>query len=338
MASSSAHLLRQPPEVIHAILVAVEPTDLARLSQTCRELRDCIANDYLLWKRQYLEHFDCPASHLDHDTADSFWQTRLKHLVRVDKILSSDSTSLKNEESSLEEVCSTAMSLLMESTSKPDKNSAFLARHFTRECNIGSFLARSSLFASARYPANTPASTFALRQASAKLFVYHGVEIEPPSFSQSAGEATAVHPYARSRVYDLRRYMTANMWGPFLDDGSEGIDWEKVQCILIDILYNLRLRRPSSLAAQDPYGVTGTWMRIVCFLDYSDLYEFNFESPLLDLSEARPPIETREALRLIRLQLHGEERWRSEGVQIGGINSARGVLGSWFDKDYDAHD
>jgi hypothetical protein len=29
---------------------------------------------------------------------------------------------------------------------------------------------------------------------------------------------------------------------------------------------------------------------------------------------------------------HGEERWRSECVQIGGIRSARGVLGTWFDK------
>ena len=34
---------------------------------------------------------------------------------------------------------------------------------------------------------------------------------------------------------------------------------------------------------------------------------------------------------------HGEERWRSEGVQIGGLRSARGVLGNWFDKDFDAH-
>lgn len=30
----------------------------------------------------------------------------------------------------------------------------------------------------------------------------------------------------------------------------------------------------------------------------------------------------------------GEERWRSEGIQIGGIRSARGVWGHWFEKDY----
>ena len=27
-----------------------------------------------------------------------------------------------------------------------------------------------------------------------------------------------------------------------------------------------------------------------------------------------------------------EQRWRSEGIQIGGVQSARGVLGYWFDK------
>jgi hypothetical protein len=30
--------------------------------------------------------------------------------------------------------------------------------------------------------------------------------------------------------------------------------------------------------------------------------------------------------------MDGQERWRSEGVQIGGIQSARGVWGNWFDK------
>ncbi|KAG9229103.1 hypothetical protein BJ875DRAFT_475799, partial [Amylocarpus encephaloides] len=25
--------------------------------------------------------------------------------------------------------------------------------------------------------------------------------------------------------------------------------------------------------------------------------------------------------------------WRSEGIQLGGIRSARGVFGNWFDQD-----
>ena len=34
---------------------------------------------------------------------------------------------------------------------------------------------------------------------------------------------------------------------------------------------------------------------------------------------------------------HGESRWRSESIQVGGLRSARGVVGTWFDKDYDAN-
>lgn len=29
---------------------------------------------------------------------------------------------------------------------------------------------------------------------------------------------------------------------------------------------------------------------------------------------------------------HGQERWKSEGVQVGGVRSARGVIGNWFDR------
>lgn len=29
---------------------------------------------------------------------------------------------------------------------------------------------------------------------------------------------------------------------------------------------------------------------------------------------------------------NGEERWRSECIQVGGLRSDRGTLGTWFDK------
>lgn len=32
-----------------------------------------------------------------------------------------------------------------------------------------------------------------------------------------------------------------------------------------------------------------------------------------------------------------EERWASDGIQVGGIDSSRGVVGTWFDKDFDVH-
>lgn len=54
------------------------------------------------------------------------------------------------------------------------------------------------------------------------------------------------------------------------------------------------------LESLDPYGVTGTWMRVVCFLDYNDLYHFNFHNEFGshdDIGEGRlqrRPIDTDE--------------------------------------------
>ncbi|PPJ56550.1 hypothetical protein CBER1_03947 [Cercospora berteroae] len=170
-----------------------------------------------------------------------------------------------------------------------------------------------------------------------------------------------------------------------------------------------------SLDAMDPYGVTGSWMRVVCFLDYNDLYAFNFSERIpddqlpirlirvkLQVTRIDPPGNTRprsssgnfdgdetedeedeeldwsnfegEKLPIVHFRgtsrslhaswdpnansrirgtvrqtpegeirwttfsiFHGEERWRSEGIQVGGLKSARGVLGNWFDKDFDMH-
>lgn len=87
------------------------------------------------------------------------------------------------------------------------------------------------------------------------------------------------------------------MWGPFADDGSQNVDWEKVEAIMVVIGHNLRLfsdrtgnevygsiwaepfagavpnsytslsvlrlNEPKAvLDAQDPFGVTGTYMRV----------------------------------------------------------------------------
>ena len=113
------------------------------------------------------------------------------------------------------------------------------------------------------------------------------------------------HPYARSRVYDLRNYTEKNFWGPFQDDSSANVDWERVEAALIVITHNLHVysqhhahvfaeaafkrlnasafsgagpysfvskKRPEGAAEKseldllDPYGVGGTYMRAVCFL------------------------------------------------------------------------
>lgn len=57
------------------------------------------------------------------------------------------------------------------------------------------------------------------------------------------------------------------------------------------------LRRVRELAldldSRDPYGISGSWMRVVCFLDYNDLYAFNFTERIPE-GQSREPIDTEE--------------------------------------------
>ena len=186
------------------------------------------------------------------------------------------------------------------------------------------------------------------RQLSAKLHCLYGLSIgtvrktcesSPPRYSLRH-DTTEIHPYARSRVYDLRQHTEdGTFWGPFLDDGRQTVDWEKLEAIMIVLDYNLKrsvevhrqyegmvelqenpwvgatphsfvsppqsvpMEPPLPLEAQDPYNVTGTWMRIVCFLDYTELYDFNFGDDQPERDQPHRPIDTDEATRLITMNI-----------------------------------
>ncbi len=164
-------------------------------------------------------------------------------------------------------------------------------------------------------------------------------ESSPPRYSLRHDTAE-IHPYARARVYDLRQHTEdGTFWGPFFDDGLQTVDWEKLEAIMIVLDYNMRrstdtdrqyegmlelqekpwlgatphsfVSPPQSvpmepalpLEAQDPYNVTGTWMRVVCFLDYNELYNFNFEGDQPEPNQPRQPLDTEEATRLITMKI-----------------------------------
>lgn len=281
------------------------------------------------------------------------------------------------------------------------------------------------------------------RQLSAKLHCLYGVPVQflPRTSTNThhnlrANKGVKLHPFARSLVYDLRQHSEHSLWGPFRSDGSDKIDWEKLEGLMMILSYNihhfadrysahglslippwdtpfagatpyslqlpprsLEIERPPTLPVdlRDPYNVTGVWMRVVCFLDYRELFTFNFAENQPLPSQSRPPIDVEEAIRFIVIKLHatsieppaeedgqalpvvhfkgisssalppvdpnanskirgtvrltrhgdvrwttlsvfhGEERWRSEGIQLGGVQSARGIIGFWFDKDFDPY-
>jgi hypothetical protein len=103
--------------------------------------------------------------------------------------------------------------------------------------NSDVFLFSSGLYADAGGINQYPAPTEKGRQLSAKLHCSYGTQKEALGRTRSK----AAHPFARSKIYDLRRYTDENLWGPFHDDGSIRTDWEKVESIMVVVGFNLQL-------------------------------------------------------------------------------------------------
>ncbi|KAK4931001.1 hypothetical protein LTR49_002416 [Elasticomyces elasticus] len=414
-----ASLLELSHELLHCIFAEVDPGDLAALTRTCHDLNNYVRGNRLLHKDIYVRRYDEPRS----DDVEPDWEKEVQDLTKLERLMGSENKQAKLE--SLGFVAEQINHLV--GTAHRDNASSvnldLLSQFFLDTTNVDAFLCSSSLFDRAGNDDQRPAETEELRQASAKL-----------------------HSYSM---------------GPFMDDGSQRIDWEKVEAVMVVLGFNLNrftersdgrwprvwdkpfmgaspnsysslapVSAPSdmeddeddgmskirelalSLDAQDPYAVSGTWMRVVCFLDYNDLYAFNFSNRITN-DEEREPIDTEEGiidleeiLQVTKIEppgsgdegedeeddgmdwsnfrgerlpvvhfrgnsrslhaswdpnanskirgtvrqtpegevrwttfsiFHGEERWRSEGIQVGGLRSARGVLGNWFDKDFDIH-
>ncbi|RDA96106.1 hypothetical protein CP533_1802 [Ophiocordyceps camponoti-saundersi (nom. inval.)] len=439
-----------PPEILHHIFRWLSPLELLLLPLVCRVFRHYVKGNRALFHDAYKLLLDTPH---DGDVALD-WEVELRRIARLESICQRSTAAEK--ESELEFVSETVDRLLSlarshgrtsdnSHTHAASRNAQVLARLFKEPSTREAFLQRSFLFERVR---GGDGATLRLtdppkrhHQLSAKLHCLYG----RPILNIGRLRSTRTYPYAASKVYDLRHYTARTRWGPFLDDGSDGVDWEKVEAALVVLGYNLSLRRVMKLfadvwdspfsgtwprsyisspgpsltpiEASDPYGVTGTWYRpflpraapqlrgrltlsaqVICFLDFNDFFKFNFPvGPGFGqaLNIPRPPLNVGEATRLIVMRIHvtaveppgpedgqslpvvrfrgmsrslddswddnansdirgtvrltrqgevrwttvsvvhGEERWRSEGVQLGGVRSARGVVGNWFDSNYD---
>lgn len=353
-----ADLLGLSHELLHCIFLDVDPADLSALSRTCRDLARYIAGNRLLHRELCLRRYD-PLP--DHPTVN--WEALVHDNVKLEKLLASDDREIKSHH--LHFAANQINILLQSASSHPDNDSLnvrLLGHYFKDSNNIDAFLCASSLFARAGTEWQQPATTPELQQASAKLHCLFGVPVdripsrsplimEPldaersPSLStRSHFKPRTTHTFARSKVYDLRQYTQHTLWGPFMDDGTQNVDWEKVEAIMIVLGFNLNkftersdgrfanvwntpfvgatpnsyitlppAERPETaypsedeeeetiklramqlaLDDRDPYGVSGSWMRVVCFLDYNDLYAFNFSGTTAD-GQLRDPIDTEE--------------------------------------------
>ena len=351
-------LLELSHELLHCIFCEVQPADTSALSQTCKTLNSYINGNRLLHKDLYVRRYDEPRV----GDVEPDWEEELQSLVKLERILENESREHKTE--NLPFVAKRIIKLIETASTEHEisLNLQLLSEYFNNTANIDAFLCASSLFDRAGTEHQRPAWTPELRQASAKMHCLFGVPIDPiptrsplsmhrrnssvlaPSgCTRLQSRPLGTHAYARSKVYDLRQYTDGTLWGPFTDDGTQRVDWEKVEAVMIVLGHNMtkfseraesnwprvwhrpfvgatpnswlspapsiapepkedpddeliRIRaRALSLDAQDPYGVSGTWMRVVCFLDYNDLYAFNFSERIPD-DQLREPLDTEEGI------------------------------------------
>ncbi|PSK38083.1 hypothetical protein B9Z65_1274 [Elsinoe australis] len=544
-----SRLLDCSHEVLHNILTQVEPADLASLAISCRSLNTFIDGNVLLHKELYLQRWDAPLTPTEQDYPTALHSLVLLQKTFTSPSLTTKQTSLSTSGRtilSLLSVPSERNTAFVTSnfTSQPNIDALLTRstlyvhagtssqtpadspseRQLSAKLHVhfGIPVDHASPSCPYRYATNRPGygsvrSPYHILypRSHGNAFQSQGVEEDEDGKGHYLRSSVAVrvpaNNVARAKVYDLREYTTKSLWGPFKEDGSHEVDWEKMEAVMVLLGYNLRMfaertrgvgglwygpwegvaagsfREPdwgkgeagvdgiSRLAARgevlglsgeghgeewrneeerevemrqreldekDPFGISGTWMRVVCFLDYNDLYAFNFTRPRG--VEDDKGIDTREAIRLIKLKLkvtrvvfpsgdaedsdsssdyagdldvearyregpaspsspmgnkkdtpmrgqtktrnhpyshwpvvyftgtsrslhaswdpnansrirgvvrmtkhgdvrwttwsifHGEERWRSEGIQVGGPKSGRGVLGNWFDKDFEA--
>jgi hypothetical protein len=250
-----AALLGLSHELLHCIFSAVDPADLAPLSQTCHLLHSYIKGNRLLHKDLYVLRYDEPGLAIEPD-----WEDEIHKAVRLEKILQSEDREVKRANIGL--ISSQINSMLETARTEPDEslNVQLLRDYFDDQNNIDVFLCSSSLFDRGGTRMQQPAPTQELRQASAKLHCLYGKPVDPvPSKRCSSSYALAAfftlrnidvsgspsantrartgdlpaHTVARSRVYDLREYTDHTLWGPFMNDGSQDVDWEKVEAIMM---------------------------------------------------------------------------------------------------------
>ena len=88
------------------------------------------------------------------------------------------------------------------------------------------------------------------------------------------------------------------------------------------------------MRVEEPYNITGTWLRIVCFLNYHELFAFNFAEHLPS-DQPRPPLNTEEATRFIIAHLRAtkvEPPGKNDGQELPVVyftGISRSTNGPW---------
>ncbi|PHH76074.1 hypothetical protein CDD80_1845 [Ophiocordyceps camponoti-rufipedis] len=319
MGEAAPLFAKLPNESIHNIFSLLDPVDLVSLARVCRLFCSHIKGNRALFHSVYKRLLDTPPKDVEID-----YEAEVRRLARLQVICSRPSVDDNKHELEfvskavdrlLELACSNGHTVdnsqtyaLAPSTHATSYNVQLLARLFSDPSTRSAFMQRSSLFQLLRCGTDRvlapPGPPQKEHQLSAKLHCLLG---RPLFFTNNECRRPCCHSYsvAAPLMYAIRADTRLAHPAPFLDDGSGGVDWEKVEAVIIVLgttMWESRVAElfpeiwnsPFSgsfaqsfvpppepdmmLSASDPYNVTGTWYRVLNTVGLAEEGDLNLTS------------------------------------------------------------
>ncbi|KAJ3490148.1 hypothetical protein NLI96_g1618 [Meripilus lineatus] len=276
-----------PSEVTERILIYSRPRGVASFAQTCRDHRKLVYdNEYqYLWRELFLSYpFDDPRSstpHLEPDCLPAVdWKQELQKRVKAEYVLASGRT-----DEALDDALETVIGAIAVSppAEAPVSHNIVWAERLLQSAP---FLRSDQL--------SSTQSTFRSR-----IRAYLALSHEKEKTDQCKTRLRSLRAEARCFVYDLGNYSKETRWGPFLNKkGNLEINWEHVEKIVHVIVFNMRDMIPDwqklcpkvglemtrahtapvnpERDPKDWAGIGGLWRRYISFMDYRELFAFNY--------------------------------------------------------------
>ncbi|KAH8120484.1 hypothetical protein DFH11DRAFT_66104 [Phellopilus nigrolimitatus] len=321
MANTLSPILHIPAELTEHALVLSHPRDVASFAQTCRTARALVyeAHDQHLWRNLFLEQpFDDPRRSVAASAAAGGstasesvdWKKELQRRVHAMCVIQKIDAHPPQLAAALRALIAIACGAPpMPELSDKSKDLVWLA-DLTREHSV--------------FDADMSAEDWTPEEQQQRMELWTYIGWRDSVLNADGAGLLETRNASRRFVYDMRNYARENLWGPFLPDKSGHVNWKHVQSIITIIHCNLsdlgdlwsNTRPPTSYDAiraysapgahqRDPRdwaGVGGTWRRFVCFMDYRDLFSYNFSRRAYN-STFFDDDEFQEATRLIELSL-----------------------------------
>ncbi|KAJ6604258.1 hypothetical protein DFH09DRAFT_1122123 [Mycena vulgaris] len=308
---STSTLLSIPVEIVEHILLFCHPCDVIRFASTGRFGEHLVhrSADQYFWRQLFLVLFDDPRHAVNPRRADPSsydWKGELVRRMKAERAAFATGTSDRG--SALETFVSVVEEALPISSDYGDPPASHNLEWLEN-------VLRNSHILDASFPPDEA-------KFGDRLKAYMALSLKEEN-KDNVEELQVIRTRSRCFVYDLRNYHSRNHWGPYLSNRK--VNWTHMEAIVNVIETNLReqpsadiprppvgLRAIRARSARGDYtgvdwaGVEGTWRRYVCFMDYRDLFAFNFSD---SHDGPRDPAffddrGFREATRLIELNLH----------------------------------